>query len=160
MTKFWLDCESEERPQAGRAAFENALATLVDADVPVCVEVVFVGEDEIRSLNAQTRGIDKVTDVLSYPTLDGVKGKKIVGKDHPFEQDEDGNLCLGSVVVCTQRAREQAEEYGHSYEREKHYLITHGVLHCLGYDHEDEGEKAEMRRKEEEVLQGLGIGRD
>ena len=67
---------------------------------------------------------------------------------------------MGSVVVCLQRAKEQAEEYGHSLERELHYLLTHGVLHCLGYDHMTDEDKAEMRGKEEYVLSKLGIVRE
>ena len=156
---FRLFCD-EEFPQENVTALENALQGFVTTDVTLGVEIVFVDGDEIQRLNREMRNIDKVTDVLSFPALDGIKGEAIKAEEHPYEIDEDGILTLGSIVVCCDRAKEQAEEYGHSYEREKHYLITHGVLHCLGYDHEDEGEKAEMRRKEEEVLQGLGIGRD
>jgi probable rRNA maturation factor len=69
-------------------------------------------------------------------------------------------LFIGSIAVCVERAREQAEEYGHSMEREVHYLIVHGVMHCLGYDHMTDEEKAEMREKEELVLGKLGILRE
>jgi probable rRNA maturation factor len=68
-------------------------------------------------------------------------------------------LLIGSIVVCCDRAREQAEEYGHSYNRELHYLLVHGIMHCLGYDHMQEDEKAEMREKEEFILSKLGITR-
>ncbi|MFR1982438.1 MAG: rRNA maturation RNase YbeY [Christensenellaceae bacterium] len=71
-----------------------------------------------------------------------------------------GNLFIGSVAVCVKRAKEQAEEYGHSYHRELHYLLVHGILHCLGYDHETETEKSEMREKEECILGKMGITRD
>ena len=74
--------------------------------------------------------------------------------------DEEGNLLIGSVAVCTNRAKEQAEEYGHSYERELHYLLVHGIMHCLGYDHMTDSEKAEMREKEEYILSKLGITRE
>lgn len=74
--------------------------------------------------------------------------------------DELGNLLVGSIAVCLDKAREQAEEYGHSFERELHYLIVHGVFHCLGYDHIDDGDRAEMRAKEEAVLGKLGIKRE
>ena len=73
--------------------------------------------------------------------------------------DEDGNLLIGSIVICKQRAKEQAEEYGHTYERELHYLFVHGVMHCLGYDHITDEERAEMREREEKVLAKLGITR-
>jgi probable rRNA maturation factor len=103
--------------------------------------------------------VDKVTDVLSYPTLDGICGVEIKGENFPFDKDDDGNLCIGSVVVCRERAKEQAEEYGHSYRRELHYLFVHGVMHCLGYDHIEEQDKTEMRAAEERVLKKMGIER-
>ena len=80
--------------------------------------------------------------------------------DHIFELDEEGNLVIGSIAICCQRAKEQAEEYGHSYERELHYLIVHGIMHCLGYDHVTDEERAEMREKEEYILEKLGITRE
>ena len=88
-----------------------------------------------------------------------IKGKKLSKKDYPYSLDEEGNLLVGSIAVCVKRAKEQAEEYGHSYERELHYLIVHGVMHCLGYDHEQEEDKAEMRQQEEFILNKLGITR-
>ena len=131
----------------------------MQSDTPVVVELLFVDEAEIQALNNETRGIDKVTDVLSFPTLDGIKGKPIVGEKFPFDKDEEGRLVLGSIVICKARAKEQAEEYGHTYERELHYLFVHGVMHCLGYDHMTDEERAEMREREEKVLAKLGITR-
>jgi probable rRNA maturation factor len=104
--------------------------------------------------------MDKVTDVLSYPSLDGIKGQALAKADYPFDIDEEGKLVIGSIVICCQRAKEQAEEYGHSYERELHYLIVHGVMHCLGYDHIEDEDRAEMREKEEFILGKLGIVRE
>ena len=160
MAEFTLVCEGEELSAKEILALENALGESVDSDVPLALEVIFVSEDEIRSLNAQTREIDKVTDVLSYPTLDGIKGKAIKGEEHPFEMDEEGRLVIGSVAVCIQRAKEQAKEYGHSFERELNYLIVHGAMHCLGYDHMTDDDKAEMREREEFVLTKMGIKRE
>lgn len=142
------------------SALQNALEGVVEADIDLAMEVVFVGEDEIRALNNDTRGIDKVTDVLSYPTLDNIKGKPLKKADYPLDIDEDGRLFIGSVAVCIKRAKEQAEEYGHSFTRELFYLITHGVFHCLGYDHMTDEERAEMREKEESVLSKIGINRE
>ncbi|MGN1062638.1 MAG: rRNA maturation RNase YbeY, partial [Candidatus Scatosoma sp.] len=139
---------------------EEAMRSFVQTNVPLKVECVFVGEEEIRALNREKRGTDKVTDVLSFPELDGIKGKKILKKDYPYDLDEEGALLLGSIAVCTKRAKEQAEEYNHSYRRELHYLIVHGILHCLGYDHTEENEKAEMREKEEKILGAMGITRN
>lgn len=155
---FFIYCEDEEFALENKSALENALDGFVEADVDLAVELIFVDGEEIQRLNRETRNIDKVTDVLSYPTMDGIKGKPLKGAEHPFEMDED-RLLIGSIAICADRAREQAEEYGHSYERELHYLIVHGVMHCLGYDHIQDEERVEMREKEEYVLGKLGIVR-
>ena len=159
MSIFRFEREEDIFPEENARALEQAFADVVEADCPLCFEFVFVDEEEIRRLNRETRSIDKVTDVLSYPSLDGIKGKALFAKDYPYETDEDGSLFVGSVVVCMARAKEQAEEYGHSMNRELHYLLTHGVLHCLGYDHMTDEDKAEMREREEYVLKKLGIER-
>lgn len=103
------------------------------------LSVSFVDLDEIHQLNLQYRNVDRPTDVLSFPMF------------------EDENL--GDVVICREKAKEQAEEFGHSYERELIYLFTHSVFHLLGYDHETEEEKQEMRAGEEAVMKKLGITR-
>ena len=112
------------------------------------ISVTFVEAEEIRELNRDYRDNDKVTDVLSFPQFDDLN-------DIP----DFGEICLGDVVICKQRAQEQAEEFGHSFEREIIYLFTHSILHLLGYDHMEEEEKQEMRAREEEVMTHLGIGR-
>ena len=140
-------------------ALEAAMEGFVQSDVDLAIELIFVDEEEIRRLNSETRNIDKVTDVLSYPSLDGIKGQALQGEDYPFDIDEEGNLVIGSIAICCQRAKEQAEEYGHSYERELHYLIVHGIMHCLGYDHIEDEDRAQMREKEEYILGKLGITR-
>ncbi len=159
MSEFVIYCDDEEFPVQNVAALAAAMQDFVQSDTPLAVEFVFVDGEEIRRLNREMRDADKVTDVLSFPALDGIKGEAICGEDFPYEIDEEGNLMLGSVVVCCDRAREQAEEYGHSYARELHYLLVHGIMHCLGYDHMTEEEKAEMREKEEYILAKLGITR-
>lgn len=156
---FRILCEEEGFSPENILAVEKVMSDFVQADCPVAIEFLFVDEEEIRRLNREMRSTDKVTDVLSFPSLDGIKGQPICAENHPYEMDEEGNLLLGSIVVCCQRAKEQAEEYGHSYNRELHYLLVHGILHCLGYDHMTEEEKAEMREKEEEILEKLGIVR-
>ncbi len=146
----------------GEKAFpelENALQGFVESDVDLAAELVFADEEEIRATNAAQRGVDAVTDVLSFPTLEDIKGKALKREEHPFEIDEEGNLFLGSIMICEQRAKEQAEEYGHSYERELNYLIVHAVMHLFGYDHMEEGERAEMREQEERVLSKMGLTR-
>lgn len=158
--RFYFDDEEADTKELKVEALENALASFIDSDQGVAVEAVFADEAEIRALNREQRQVDAVTDVLSFPALDGIRGKALRKKNFPYETDENGNLLLGSVVICRTRAREQAQEYGHSYERELHYLLVHGVMHCLGYDHMTEEDKAEMRAAEEEVLQKIGVTRD
>lgn len=110
--------------------------------------VSFADREEIKELNSTYRGVDKVTDVLSFPQFENFN-----------ELPENQIICLGDIVICEDRAKEQAEEFGHSYEREIIYLFTHSVLHLLGYDHMDEEEKAEMREREEEVMTELKLKR-
>lgn len=160
MTLFRVYCDDEAFPLDKLRAVENAMTEFVQTDVPLAVELVFVDGDEIRRLNRELRSTDKETDVLSFPTLDDIKGKALRKTDYPYDIDEEGNLLIGSIAIYPLRAKEQAEEYGHSYERELHYLLIHGIMHCLGYDHMDETEKAEMREQEELVLQKLGITRN
>lgn len=132
----------------------------VSCDCGLSAEIIFADEQEIRRLNRETRGVDAVTDVLSYPSLEDIRGVTLKKADFPADLDEDGNIFLGSIAICTQRAREQAEEYGHSYERELHYLAVHGLLHLAGYDHMTEEDKAVMRPREERVLSKLGLKRE
>ena len=119
-------------------------------------ELVFMQADEMQQLNAQSRGVDKVTDVLSFPTLDGIREQVLVAKDHPFET-EKGRLMIGSIVMCEQKIKEQAVEYGHSEEREKTYLLVHGLMHLFGYDHMTDDDKKQMREKEKQALKLLGV---
>lgn len=160
--KFILDtaADSEELDELSVRKIEAAAQAFVQTDVPLKIECVFVSDEEIRALNREKRGVDKVTDVLSFPELCDIKGKKILKKNFPFDLDEEGALLIGSIAVCTKRAKEQAEEYNHSYRRELHYLIVHGILHCLGYDHIEKADKEEMREKEEEILGAMGITRN
>ena len=157
MAELILHCEEEGFDAALLEA--HALAG-IDSDVPLSAELVFTDEAGIRALNAAERGIDAVTDVLSFPNLEGIRGVSLRKEDFPFDIDEEGALFLGSVVICRQRAAEQAEEYGHSLRREVYYLAVHGLCHLLGYDHETEEDKAEMRAREEAVLAEMNIARD
>ena len=146
---------------------DNDFSTLAQAfcgefksDCTLSLEIIFIDEEGIRELNARTRGVDSVTDVLSFPALDGILDKPLKKSDFPADVDEEGNLFIGSIAICTKRAEEQAEEYGHSYKRELFYLAAHGVCHLLGYDHMTDSDKAAMREVEERVLSRLQITRD
>ena len=116
------------------------------------VSITFTDNEGIRVLNSQYRDIDKETDVLSFPLIDFESGE-----DLPIDDPE---MMLGDIVISLERAREQAEEYGHSRKRELSYLVAHSVLHLLGYDHLDEGEqKAQMRAREEAVMAAMELTR-
>lgn len=113
------------------------------------VSLSFVTNDEIKELNNNFRGIDKVTDVLSFPML--------TDDEFDIEYEEES---LGDIVISVERASEQAEEYGHSLEREICFLVCHSMFHLLGYDHMEEDEAKDMHAREEAVLQKLSITRD
>ena len=114
------------------------------------VELVFSEGEEMTSLNKSTRGVDSITDVLSYPSLEGIKGRVLV--PHECLTELEGKyIFLGSIVLCNEKIRAQAQEYGHSEEYEREYLIIHGLLHLFGYDHIDDQDKKEMRDKEKEI---------
>ncbi len=111
-------------------------------EVGYYVSVSFVDEEEIKSLNNEYRQVDKVTDVLSFP-MEEIDGR--------------GVEILGDVIICVDRAIEQAAELGHSTEREITYLSVHSFLHLLGFDHEEDGDKSEMRALEKEIMAELKI---
>ena len=117
------------------------------------ISVSFVDKAEIRRLNKEYRGVDKATDVLSFPAFEF----GTIPAEEELEEDEE--LALGDVVICEEVCRRQAEEYGHSEEREIIYLFVHSVFHLLGYDHETEDGKQDMRAREEAVMELLGIAR-
>ena len=110
------------------------------------VSLTLVDKDEIHTLNRDYRGVDRPTDVLSFPMDDEI-----------FPGEEDVDLILGDIVICLDIAKAQAEEYGHSLDRELSYLICHSTLHLLGYDHMEDDEKAIMRGKEKEIMKNLGV---
>lgn len=116
------------------------------------VEVLLYSKEEIHQLNLEQRGVDRPTDVLSFPMEESLK-----------EAEADpisGAIFLGSMVLCEEKAKEQAEEYGHSLEREIAFLTVHSVLHLLGYDHEQgEQEEQEMFRRQREILERMGMER-
>ena len=118
------------------------------------VYITLTNNEEIHKINKEYRDVDRPTDVLSFPMYerDEIAGLK-------NDTDDEIEKILGDIIVSIEKVREQAEEYGHSFERELAYLVTHGMLHLLGYDHMIEEEKAVMRKREEEILETLNITR-
>ncbi|MEA4964467.1 MAG: rRNA maturation RNase YbeY [Oscillospiraceae bacterium] len=124
------------------------------------INVLVTDDATIRALNQGSRGIDKATDVLSFPMFELTPGE--LPEDVAALRDPaTGLVPLGDMAISLEHARTQAKEYGHSVSREVGYLTVHSVLHLLGYDHVDEGPmKKQMRRREEVILSKLGLTRD
>lgn len=121
-------------------------------DSKLIMTITFTTPEEIRKINKKYRKIDKATDVLSFPMFEKAElDEKIKNKDFLYED------VLGDVIISIDRVREQAEEYGHSFERELSYMVVHGFYHLMGYDHIKEEDKKEMRPKEEKILNDLKI---
>ena len=140
--------------ESGEKVFEHltkAVYRILNLGGKAVVELIFADAEDIREVNRATRGIDKPTDVLSFPMLNEIK--PFTGKNYPADYDPELKaVVLGSIMICREIAVMQAEEYGHSVEREESYLLVHGLLHLLGYDHESETDKKVMRDLEEQVL--------
>lgn len=158
--KIYLDIDGEEAAYDFSALAEAVYRSLKQTE-KLSAEVDFVSAEEIRELNKQFRSNDSETDVLSFPSLDGIFGKEIKKKDFPFDYNEDDDsILIGSIAVNLKRASEQAEEYGHSLEREVFYLVCHGLLHLFGYDHMNDSDKKVMREKEKEIMTSIGLPDD
>ena len=121
----------------------------------VDVYITLTNNEEIHAVNKEYRDVDRPTDVLSFPMYEREEIELLKSK-----KQDDVEEILGDIIISIPKVIEQAEEYGHSYERELAYLTTHGMLHLLGYDHMIEEEKKEMREHEETVLSILNILRD
>ena len=143
------------------ALIKKAVNMALEAEgvnVPCLVSVMLTDDEGIHQVNLDMREVDRATDVLSFPEFDLHPGEL------PTEEDADpgtGLVPLGDMVISMEHVAAQAKEYGHSQRRELAYLVTHSVLHLLGYDHLDEGpQKKQMREREEAVLAELGITRE
>ncbi len=124
-------------------------------DSKLIMTITFTTPEEIRKINKKYRKIDRATDVLSFPMFEKEElDEKIKNKDFLYED------VLGDIIISIDKVREQAEEYGHSFERELSYMLVHGFYHLMGYDHIEEEDKKIMRPKEEKILNELKITRD
>ena len=146
------------------ALIRKAIRTVLEeegVDLRCEVDVLLTNDEGIHAINLDMRQVDRPTDVLSFPEFEFVPGE-------PPTEETAAELCdpatgllpLGDMVLSMERVKAQADEYGHSKRRELAYLVTHSVLHLLGYDHLDEGpEKAQMRGREEAIMEKMGIPR-
>lgn len=117
------------------------------------LNVILTNPENIKKINGEYRNIDKETDVLSFPMFEKQEIEEMLKNGNEIEE------VLGDIVISIPRVKQQAEEYGHSFERELAYMLIHGFYHLMGYDHMEENEKQEMRKKEEGVLNLLSITR-
>ena len=115
------------------------------------LSLTLTDNENIHVLNREYRGVDRPTDVLSFPQFDFLGGETL--------PPGNGAVALGDIVLSLERAEEQAKEFGHSFSREAAFLTVHSMLHLLGYDHvNSEEEDAEMRRRQREILEKMGLG--
>lgn len=154
--KIYIDYTNEQDKLSPPEDFERLIeqctaAALEEEEISEDAEVsvTLVDNARIRELNNEFREIDRETDVLSFP---------MGGESFEFDPDNDAIL-LGDIVISLEKARAQAEEYGHSFRREAAFLLTHSLFHLLGYDHMTPEEETEMFAKQEAVLERLGISR-
>ena len=118
------------------------------------ISITLTNPKKIKELNSKYRNIDKETDVLSFPMFEKEELKDLIKEKYDLDE------CIGDIVISVDRVKEQAIEYGHSFERELAYMCVHGFYHLLGYDHMIDKDKILMRAKEDEVLDKLKITRN
>lgn len=126
------------------------------------VNVVLTDNEEIHKLNLEYRGIDRPTDVLSFPMLEYESPSDFSHVEDDFEDcfnPETGELMLGDIILSVDKIEEQAASYGHSQTRELAFLVAHSMLHLCGYDHMEEEEREEMEQKQREILELRGYKR-
>lgn len=165
---IYYDNECEKEFGAGINTAELA-GKLLDtaADMLGCeyrceCNLLITPEDSIHRMNLESRGIDRPTDVLSFPVIDFKRPCDygcIDEKDYTMFNPDTGMLMLGDIVICRDRVISQAKEYGHSVKRELAFLIVHSILHLFGYDHEDDVQRHDMEEMQESILNKLNISR-
>jgi len=149
-------------PEGLESKMQGVITAALEAEgvsIPCEISVLLTDDEGIHQINRDMREVDRPTDVLSFPMFELEPGTPPNGEDY---LDPATGLCpLGDMCISLERAEAQAQEFGHSVEREICYLTVHSVLHLLGYDHLDEGPmKAQMRQREEAILESLGITRE
>lgn len=141
----------------------DAAINYVKCPYDIEVNVLLTDNEGIQEINRDNRGIDRPTDVLSFPMIDfQIPEEFALVEEHPeeyFDQDT-GALNLGDIVISMDKVYEQAREFGHSPERELAFLVAHSMLHLSGHDHEEEAEQLIMEARQEEILQSKGYTRD
>lgn len=140
-------------------AYKIALKTLKQRGPNLEINITFLNNEEIREINKNHRNIDKPTDVLSFPLLE-IAGKKICKKNFPSDYNgETKTILLGDIFISLERAMEQAKQFNHSLIREVVFLALHGLLHCLGFDHEEKEDEKVMFYLQDFILNKCGVKR-
>ena len=151
--KLPLECET-----LAKKVVEEAL-DYVNCPYEAQVNLLLTENEQIHEMNREFRGIDRATDVLSFPMIDYPEPGTfdfLAEKEDCFDP-ESGELTLGDIVISKEKVLSQAEEYGHSPKREYAFLIAHSVLHLTGYDHMEEEERQVMEQKQREIMERLDI---
>ncbi len=159
MHEVWIEEEAVLLSPILKNVIQNVVEKVLEQQgitMDTTLYVIITDDKDIQTLNREHRGIDASTDVLSFPLLSYTVPGNIEAEPGDYE---NGRLVLGDIVVSDEHARRQAQEYGHSIEREYGFLVAHSTLHLLGYDHETEPERAVMREKEEKALTALQLTR-
>ena len=154
---FPFDAEETVREVA------EAVLEMEDCPYETQINVLLTDNEGIHGFNKEYRGMDRETDVLSFPNLDfESEGEFVIEEEREADyfDPDTGELILGDIIISVDKVQEQAESYGHSLKREFAFLVAHSMLHLCGYDHMEEGEAKVMEAKQEEVLTSLGITRD
>lgn len=152
---FYLEIEEKkEFEELVKKVIEECYKEEGIINTGLIINITLTNPDNIRRINNEFRKIDKETDVLSFPMFQKEELKEIINRDKYDYED-----ILGDIIISIDRVKKQAEEYGHSFEREFCYMIVHGFYHLMGYDHIHDQDKIEMREKEEKILNNLNIRR-
>ena len=147
--------ENKEYEETIKRVVEKCFEVEGILDSKLIMTITLTTPENIRKINKKYRKIYKATDVLSFTMFEKAElDEKIKNKDFLYED------VLGDIIISIENVKEQAEEYGHSFERELSYMVVHGFYHLMGYDHIEEEDKKIMRPKEEKVLEQLNITRD
>lgn len=165
---FYVENETEELFEFDIDELIKSLTetTLTMEEVPfkdVSLNVTFTDDETIQEINKEFRDMDKSTDVLSFPAIDfeiPADFSNIEGDEADYFDPDTGELILGDIMISLEHAHAQAVEYGHSFRREIAFLITHSLLHLIGYDHMEEEERIVMETKQEVILERLNITRE
>ena len=163
-TRLDIRIEAPGLPEGAEELMQRVArsAARIEGVERVAAGVRVVDDRAIHVLNRQARGVDRPTDVLSFPAVNYRRGtardnEKLIAREY---DPDTGLRYLGDIVISADRAREQAREYGHSLDREVGFLTAHAMLHLFGYDHMEDGERAVMRGMEEKIMADVSLSRE